>query len=428
MCESLSSALEEIFKIPSISTNTCINPPNTRTPGCIDESLKIPDCFATHYNFGYGGCPHRPLELHTQVPLNVPTNKSLVDSHQGSLGLLEKCATTNIRKGEFSIDWKPWIIELVPRLEKRSTKTHPCITETAVQDTATAMPVCWKLVVKGPRAIEGTRAVVSRPASYSPTFTYIFVDPLLLHFKVMQARKVSRAALLTTACAHCHRGKCGNVICVYIVKVASSSNAGAGKCKAIDVATKFEIVKACEEGSVGKTEVGSCWLAGFLGDLPFPHPFIPALLHMSITLIGSQDLNFEEQPTSLHSLTFTVGNTDLIFVLPLIHFERLLYQAWFFVMAVWASGALLLLSKHEFSALATEEEQRSEMILIMTFIKKDIILPMNKSLRRWTSGGQHRLRFSSRRTLRPSFCSSRDTGKQLPTRCSGQRVISSLAC
>ncbi|KAJ8896530.1 hypothetical protein PR048_001874 [Dryococelus australis] len=40
-----------------------------------------------------------------------------------------------------------------------------------------------------------------------------------------------------------------------IVKVASSSNAGAGKRKAIDVNTKFEIVKACEEGSVSKTEV-----------------------------------------------------------------------------------------------------------------------------------------------------------------------------
>ncbi|KAJ8892438.1 hypothetical protein PR048_005018 [Dryococelus australis] len=36
---------------------------------------------------------------------------------------------------------------------------------------------------------------------------------------------------------------------------------------------------------------GRCrWSAGFLGDLPFPRPFIPALLHTSFTLIGSHDL------------------------------------------------------------------------------------------------------------------------------------------
>ncbi|KAJ8872911.1 hypothetical protein PR048_026527 [Dryococelus australis] len=66
------------------------------TPECTDESLKIPDCIATHYNFGSGGCPHRPLEFHTQVPLNVPTNKSLVDSNQGPRALLnlQSCRKT----------------------------------------------------------------------------------------------------------------------------------------------------------------------------------------------------------------------------------------------------------------------------------------------------------------------------------------------
>ncbi|KAJ8878446.1 hypothetical protein PR048_019024 [Dryococelus australis] len=85
-CYSLSSSDQLWNRLP-VTTNTCINQPTTAwTPGCIDESLKIPDCFATHYNFDYGGCPHRPLGLNTQVPLNVPTNKSLVDLKQGSSG------------------------------------------------------------------------------------------------------------------------------------------------------------------------------------------------------------------------------------------------------------------------------------------------------------------------------------------------------
>ncbi|KAJ8897565.1 hypothetical protein PR048_002914 [Dryococelus australis] len=82
----LSSALKEMFKMPSISSNACINPPLHGHPDALMNPWKIPDSFATHHNFGYGGCPHRPLGLHTQMPLNVPTNKSLVDSKQGSSG------------------------------------------------------------------------------------------------------------------------------------------------------------------------------------------------------------------------------------------------------------------------------------------------------------------------------------------------------
>ncbi|KAJ8895871.1 hypothetical protein PR048_001211 [Dryococelus australis] len=46
MSESLSSALKEMFGMPSISTNTCINPPLHGHP---DALMKIPDCFATRH-------------------------------------------------------------------------------------------------------------------------------------------------------------------------------------------------------------------------------------------------------------------------------------------------------------------------------------------------------------------------------------------
>ncbi|KAJ8893160.1 hypothetical protein PR048_005743 [Dryococelus australis] len=68
------------------NTNTCINPPLHGQQEVLMNPKKIPDCFPTHDNFGYGGCPYRPLGLHTQVSLNVPTNKNLVDSNQGSSG------------------------------------------------------------------------------------------------------------------------------------------------------------------------------------------------------------------------------------------------------------------------------------------------------------------------------------------------------
>ncbi|KAJ8894322.1 hypothetical protein PR048_006942 [Dryococelus australis] len=82
----LSSALKEIYKMSSISTNTCINPPLYGYLDALFNPWKIPDCFATRHKYVYGGSSHRPLGLHTQVPLNVPTNKSLVDSNPGSSG------------------------------------------------------------------------------------------------------------------------------------------------------------------------------------------------------------------------------------------------------------------------------------------------------------------------------------------------------
>ncbi|KAJ8877770.1 hypothetical protein PR048_022226 [Dryococelus australis] len=43
----LSSALKEMFKMTSISTNTCINPPLYGHPDALMNPWKIPDCFAT---------------------------------------------------------------------------------------------------------------------------------------------------------------------------------------------------------------------------------------------------------------------------------------------------------------------------------------------------------------------------------------------
>ncbi|KAJ8876845.1 hypothetical protein PR048_021292 [Dryococelus australis] len=54
------------------------------TPGCVDESLESSLLFRNPAQYDDGGCPNRPLELHIQMPLNVPTNKRLVDSNQGS--------------------------------------------------------------------------------------------------------------------------------------------------------------------------------------------------------------------------------------------------------------------------------------------------------------------------------------------------------
>ncbi|KAJ8879245.1 hypothetical protein PR048_019851 [Dryococelus australis] len=79
-------ALKEMFSMLSISTNRCIDPPLYGQQDALMNPWEIPDSFATHYNFGYGGRPHRPLGWHTQIPLNVPTNISLVDSNQGSSG------------------------------------------------------------------------------------------------------------------------------------------------------------------------------------------------------------------------------------------------------------------------------------------------------------------------------------------------------
>ncbi|KAJ8869199.1 hypothetical protein PR048_030771 [Dryococelus australis] len=59
--------------MPSISTNTCINPPLHGHPDALMNPWKIPDCFA-----GHGGRPHRPPALHTQAHLNVFTNRSIV--------------------------------------------------------------------------------------------------------------------------------------------------------------------------------------------------------------------------------------------------------------------------------------------------------------------------------------------------------------
>ncbi|KAJ8866659.1 hypothetical protein PR048_032520 [Dryococelus australis] len=47
------------------------------------------------------------------------------------------------------------------------------------------------------------------------------------------------------------------------------------------------------------------WSVGFLGDFPFRRPFIPALLHTSIILLGSQDLAAKSHPNIsllLHSI------------------------------------------------------------------------------------------------------------------------------
>ncbi|KAJ8872391.1 hypothetical protein PR048_025995 [Dryococelus australis] len=51
----LSSALKEMFKIPSISTNTCINPPLHGHPDALMNPWKVPDCFATRHNTGSSG-------------------------------------------------------------------------------------------------------------------------------------------------------------------------------------------------------------------------------------------------------------------------------------------------------------------------------------------------------------------------------------
>ncbi|KAJ8872704.1 hypothetical protein PR048_026317 [Dryococelus australis] len=56
------------------------------THGCIDESLGNSLLFRNPLQYGYEGSPHHPLGSRTQVPLNVPTNKSLVDSNQRSSG------------------------------------------------------------------------------------------------------------------------------------------------------------------------------------------------------------------------------------------------------------------------------------------------------------------------------------------------------
>ncbi|KAJ8877240.1 hypothetical protein PR048_021694 [Dryococelus australis] len=55
------------------------------TLGSIDESLENSRLFRNPPHYGYGACPHRPQRLHTQVPLKVSINKSLVDSNQSSL-------------------------------------------------------------------------------------------------------------------------------------------------------------------------------------------------------------------------------------------------------------------------------------------------------------------------------------------------------
>ncbi|KAJ8888232.1 hypothetical protein PR048_007719 [Dryococelus australis] len=49
----LSSAVNEMFKMPSISTNTCINPPLHGHPDALMNPCKIPDCFATLHNTHY---------------------------------------------------------------------------------------------------------------------------------------------------------------------------------------------------------------------------------------------------------------------------------------------------------------------------------------------------------------------------------------
>ncbi|KAJ8881130.1 hypothetical protein PR048_017603 [Dryococelus australis] len=46
----LSSALKEVFKMPSISTNICINPPFHGHPDSFMNHWKIPDCFSNRHN------------------------------------------------------------------------------------------------------------------------------------------------------------------------------------------------------------------------------------------------------------------------------------------------------------------------------------------------------------------------------------------